>query len=138
MEHNTIEEALAAVQASLSEAVTTRDEVASKAIEASEFHKVELASRDSKLAELTLALEAATKANAELTEKVASLESKTISASEQAAVIAASVGVDPVETLTPEQNDNSPSAVRQKFLSMPASRERQAFFNANRKVILGR
>ena len=138
MEHSTIEETLAAVQASLAEAVTTRDEVASKAIEANESFKVVLAERDTKVAELALALEAATKANAELTEKVASLESKTITASEQAAVIAASVGVDPVETLSAEQNDNTPAAVRQKFLSMPASRERQAFFNANRKVILGR
>lgn len=138
MEHSTIEETLAAVQASLNEAVATRDEVAAKAIEANESFKVVLAERDTKVAELALALEAATKANAELTEKVASLESKTITASEQAAVIAASVGVDPVETVSAEQSDNSAQAVRQKFLSMPASRERQAFFNANRKVILGR
>ena len=138
MEHSTIEETLAAVQASLAEAVSTRDEVAAKAIEASESFKAQLAERDAKVAELTLALESATKANAELTEKVAALESKTIAASEQAAVIAASVGVDPVETVSAEKADNSPEAIRQKFLSMPPSRERQAFFNANRKVILGR
>ena len=137
MEHTTIEETLAAVQASLAEAVATRDEVAAKAVEASESSKAAIAERDAKVAELTLALEAATKANAELTAKVASLESETITASEQAAVIAASVGVDPVETVTPEQADNSPEAIRQKFLSMPVGRARQVFFNANRKVILG-
>lgn len=138
MEHSTIEETLAAVQASLAEAVSTRDEVASKAIEASESFKAQLAERDAKVAELAIALESATKANAELTEKVAALESKTIAASEQAAVIAASVGVDPVETVAADKADNSPEAIRQRFLSMPPSRERQAFFNANRKVILGR
>lgn len=138
MEHSTIEETLAAVQASLSEAVAMRDEVAAKAVEASESFKLQLAERDTKVAELTVALEAANKLAAELTEKVAALESKTISASEQAAVIAASVGVDPVEVPSAEQTDNSPEAIRQKFLSMPAGRERQAFFNANRKTILGR
>jgi hypothetical protein len=135
MEHNTIEEALAAVQANLSEAVTTRDEVAAKAIEAAESHKVELASRDSKLAELTLALEASAALVAELTSKVTALESTAISSSEQAAAIAASVGVDPVEVPVVATDDNSPDAIRSKFLSMPFGKERQAFFAKHRKVI---
>ena len=135
MEHLTIEETLAAVQASLSEAVATRDEVAAKAVEASESHKAELASRDSKLAELTLALEASSALVAELTSKVAALESTAISSSEQAAAIAASVGVDPVEVPAVATDDNSPDAIRAKFLSMPFGKERQAFFAKHRKVI---
>ena len=135
MEHNTIEEALAAVQASLAEAVTTRDEIAAKAVEAAESHKAELAARDTKVAELTAALDASAKAVAELTEKVAGLESSAISSSEQAAAIAASVGVDPVEVPAAVTDDNSPDAIRAKFLSMPFGKERQAFFAKHRKVI---
>lgn len=135
MEHLTIEETLAAVQASLAEAVATRDEVAAKAIDSAEAHKAELASRDFQIAALTASLEIATKGVAELTEKVAALESKAISSSEQAAAIAASVGVDPVEVPAVATDDNSPDAIRAKFLSMPFGKERQAFFAKHRKVI---
>lgn len=138
MEHSTIEETLAAVQASLAEAVATRDEVAAKAVESSESFKAQLAERDTKVADLSAALDASSKLVAELTEKVAALESKAISSSEQAAAIAASVGVDPVEVASAEQTDNSPEAIRQKFLSMPFGKERQAFYAQHRKVIMAR
>jgi len=101
--------------------------------------KVEASAKDARLAELTAALEGADKLVAELSQKVAALESSAITASAEAAKIAASVGVEPVE----QSPADAPVAktdddIRAEFLAMPFGKERTAFFNKNRKAILGK
>jgi hypothetical protein len=134
MEHNTIEETLAAVQANLAEAVSNRDEIAAKAVEAAEAHKAEIEARDSKIAELTAALEASTKLATELNSKVEAAAASALSASEEAAVIAASVGVAPVET-NPAIDAAPKGNILEQYMAL-TGHERSAFFAANRNAIM--
>lgn len=101
--------------------------------------KVEAAAKDARINELSAALEAADKLVSDLSQKVAALEGSAITASAEAAKIAASVGVEPVEQ-TPADKPTVKTAddIRAEFLAMPFGKERTAFFNKHRKDILGR
>lgn len=101
--------------------------------------KVEAAAKDGRLAELTGALEASDKLVAELTAKVAALEGSAITASAEAAKIAASVGVEPVEQ-SPADKPVAKTAddLKAEFLAMPFGKERTAFFNKHRAAILSK
>lgn len=124
-----------------------------KAIEAA--HKVASASLEEYTSKFTVASSELTVANATiskisaenekfknelavLNEKLATMSAEEASASKKAAVIAASVGVEPLEIKPEEQNEDR-QAVREKFLNLHAKnpKEASAFFAKNRNVILG-
>lgn len=100
--------------------------------------KVEAAAKDARINELTAALEAADKLVSDLSQKVAALEGNAISASAEAAKIAASVGVEPVEQTPADKPAVTADDIKAQFLAMPFGKERTAFFNKHRSVILSK
>jgi len=100
--------------------------------------KLDASAKDAKVSELAAALEKAVAFSADLEVKISSLEAGKVSASKEAAKIAASVGVSPVQ-LSP--SDSQPSAeavdVLATFLSLPVgSKERSEFYAANKAAIV--
>ena len=110
--------------------VTEARAVAEKAV----AEKLEL---DGKVAELSANVATLSAEKADLLAKIAALESNAITATEEAAKIAASVGVAPVESAPAAPVAPSADDIRSTFLAMPYGVERTAFFNANKKAILG-
>lgn len=100
--------------------------------------KVEAAAKDARINELTAALEAADKLVSDLSLKVAALEGNAITASAEAAKIAASVGVEPVEQTPADAAVPTSEDIKAQFLAMPFGKERTAFFNKHRSVILSK
>ena len=98
--------------------------------------KVEAAAKDAKAAELSASLEAMGAELAALKAKATDLEQSKVSASKQAAVIAASVGVAP--TALPVEGAATPEAVNhlEKFMSLPVGKERTDYFNAHKAAII--
>ena len=141
----TIEEQLLEATAAISGVTAERDDLRATVEKltvgaASELEslKVEAATKDSKLAELTAALEVAAKEVDGLKQMVASLEGAKVSASKEAAKMVASVGVSPVE-LSPADSKPSAEAVDHlaTFLSLPVgSKERNAYFAEHRNAIV--
>ena len=141
----TIEEQLLAATAAISGVTAERDDLRATVEKltvgaASELEalKVEAASKDVKLAELTAALEVAVKEVESFKQMVADLEVSKVSASKEAAKIVASVGVSPVE-LSPADSKPSAEAVDHlaTFLSLPVgSKERNAYFAEHRNAII--
>ena len=123
----TIEEQLVKASAEISAVVTERDEirVAMEALVAKE--QTELKELSAKVGELSGALEKVTAENAELLNKIAELQKNQISASAEAAKIASSVGVDPVE-ISPADAPKKAVSHLEAFLSMPAGAERSAYY----------
>jgi len=141
----TIEEQLLEATAAISGVTAERDDLRATVEKltvgaASELEalKVEAASKDAKLAELTAALEVAVKEVEGFKQMVADLEVSKVSASKEAAKIVASVGVSPVE-LSPADSKPSAEAVDHlaTFLSLPVgSKERNAYFAEHRNAIV--
>ena len=141
----TIEEQLLEATAAISGVTAERDDLRATVEKltvgaASELEslKVEAASKDAKLAELTAALEVAAKEVDGLKQMVASLEVSKVSASKEAAKMVASVGVSPVE-LSPADSKPSAEAVDHlaTFLSLPVgSKERNAYFAEHKAAII--
>ena len=141
----TIEEQLLEATAAISGVTAERDDLRATVEKltvgaASELEslKVEAATKDSKLAELTAALEVAAKEVDGLKQMVASLEGAKVSASKEAAKMVASVGVSPVE-ISPADSKPSAEAVDHlaTFLSLPVgSKERNAYFAEHRNAIV--
>jgi predicted nucleic acid-binding Zn-ribbon protein len=123
----TIEEQLVKASAEISAVVTERDEirVAMEALVAKE--QTELKELSAKVGELSGALEKVTAENAELLNKIAELQKNQISASAEAAKIASSVGVDPVE-ISPADAPKKAVSHLEAFLSMTAGAERSAYY----------
>jgi hydroxymethylpyrimidine pyrophosphatase-like HAD family hydrolase len=123
----TIEEQLVKASAEISAVVTERDEirVAMEALVAKE--QTELKELSAKVGELSGALEKVTAENVELLNKIAELQKNQISASAEAAKIASSVGVDPVE-ISPADAPKKAVSHLEAFLSMPAGAERSAYY----------
>jgi hydroxymethylpyrimidine pyrophosphatase-like HAD family hydrolase len=123
----TIEEQLVKASDEISAVVTERDEirVAMEALVAKE--QTELKELSAKVGELSGALEKVTAENAELLNKIAELQKNQISASAEAAKIASSVGVDPVE-ISPADAPKKAVSHLEAFLSMPAGAERSAYY----------
>ena len=86
-----------------------------------------------KVAELTTALNGVLADKTALLEKVAALESSAVSASEEAAKIAASVGVAPVES-APAGDETPKLSVLEQYLALSGV-ERANFFAANKAAI---
>ena len=141
----TIEEQLLEATAAISGVTAERDDLRATVEKltvgaASELEslKVEAASKDAKLAELTAALEVAAKEVEGFKAMVASLEASKVNASKEAAKMVASVGVSPVE-LSPADSKPSAEAVDHlaTFLSLPVgSKERNAYFAEHRNAIV--
>lgn len=139
----TLEEQLAKIEAEAAAVLAERDDLRATvekltvgAAAELEALKVEAAAKDGRINELSAALEASDKIVAEMTEKVMALESSKVSASAEAAKIAASVGVSPVE-VSPADGveaaaDNRP--VIEQYLAL-SGEARTAFFNANAVAI---
>ena len=131
----TIEEQLVKASAEISAVVVERDEirVAMEALVAKE--QTELKELSAKVGELSGALEKVTAENAELLNKIAELQKNQISASAEAAKIASSVGVDPVE-ISPADAPKKAVSHLEAFLSMPAGAERSAYYSKYKNEIV--
>ncbi len=140
----TIEEQLVQAAASLAGLTAERDDLRATvekltvgtASEA-EALKVEAASKDAKVAELTAALEASAKEASELKAKVAELEACKASASKEAAKIVASFGTEPVELPKGDSPVKMSNAdIKAAYLALPAGQARIAFFNAHKAALI--
>jgi hypothetical protein len=141
----TIEEQLLAANAALSGLTAERDDLRTTvekmtvgAAAELESLKVEAAAKDAKLAELTAALEVAVKESESLKALVAQHEATKVSASKEAAKMAASVCVAPVE-ISPADSKPTAEAVDHMatFLSLPVgSKERNDYFAAHKHAII--
>jgi len=141
----TIEEQLLAATAAVSGLTAERDDLRTTVEKMTvgvsaelESLKVEAASKDAKLAELTAALEVAVKESESFKALVEQHEATKVSASKEAAKIVASVGVSPVE-LSPADGKPTAEAVDHlaTFMSLPVgSKERNEYFAANKHAII--
>ena len=141
----TIEEQLLQATAAISGVTAERDDLRATVEKltvgaASELEalKVEAASKDAKLAELTAALEVAVKEVEGFKAMIADIEASKVSASKEAAKIVASVGVSPVE-ISPADSKPTAEAVDHlaTFLSLPVgSKERNDYFAAHKNAII--
>ena len=140
----TIEEQLAKIEAEAAAVLAERDDLRATvekltvgAAAELEALKVEAAAKDGRINELTAALEASDKIVAELSAKVAEQDAAKVSASAEAAKIAASVGVNPVE-VSPADVAVSAKEVDHLavFLAMPQGAERTKYFNENRAALI--
>ncbi len=140
----TLEEQLAKIEAEAAAVLAERDDLRATvekltvgAAAELEALKVEAAAKDGRINELTAALEASDKIVAELSAKVAEQDAAKVSASAEAAKIAASVGVNPVE-VSPADVAVSAKEVDHLavFLAMPQGAERTKYFNENRAALI--
>jgi hypothetical protein len=134
----TIEEQLIKASADLISASAERDELRANlenavAKEASDF-KATLEQN----ASLVIERDALAKEKAELVAKIAELQTQTISASVEAAKIASSVGVNPVELSPSDKSDEPVKAVNhlEVFLAMDMGAERSAYFAKHKNEIV--
>lgn len=140
----TLEEQLAKIEAEAAAVLAERDDLRATvekltvgAAAELEALKVEAAAKDGRINELSAALEASDKIVAELSAKVAEQDAAKVSASAEAAKIAASVGVNPVE-VSPADVAVSAKEVDHLavFLAMPQGAERTKYFNENRAALI--
>jgi hypothetical protein len=134
----TIEEQLIKAVADLTSASAERDELRANlenavAKEASDF-KATLEQN----ASLVIERDALAKEKAELVAKIAELQTQTVSASVEAAKIASSVGVNPVELSPSDKSDEPVKAVNhlEVFLAMEMGAERSAYFAKHKNEII--
>jgi ribonucleotide monophosphatase NagD (HAD superfamily) len=134
----TIEEQLIKAMAELTSASAERDELRANlenavAKEASDF-KATLEQN----ASLVIERDALAKEKAELVAKIAELQTQTVSASVEAAKIASSVGVNPVELSPSDKSDEPVKAVNhlEVFLAMEMGAERSAYFAKHKNEII--
>lgn len=131
----TIEEQLVKASAEISAVISERDEIrgAMEALVAKE--QTELKELTEKVGALNSQVESLAGEKEELLKKIAELQANQISASAEAAKIAASVGVDPVELSPADQPKKAVSHLEQ-FLSMPAGAERSAYYAKHKNEIV--
>ena len=134
----TIEEQLIKAMADLTSASAERDELRANlenavAKEASDF-KTTLEQN----ASLVIERDALAKEKAELVAQIAELSAKSVSASVEAAKIASSVGVNPVELSPSDKSDEPVKAVNhlEVFLAMEMGAERSAYFAKHKNEIV--
>jgi hypothetical protein len=134
----TIEEQLIKAMAELTSASAERDELRANlenavAKEASDF-KATLEQN----ASLVIERDALAKEKAELVAQIAELQTKNVSASVEAAKIASSVGVNPVELSPSDKSDEPVKAVNhlEVFLAMEMGAERSAYFAKHKNEIV--
>ena len=136
--NGTIEEQLMKAVAELTSASAERDELRASlesavAKEASDF-KTTLEQN----ASLVIERDALAKEKAELIAQIAELQTKNVSASVEAAKIASSVGINPVELSPADKSDEPVKAVNhlEVFLAMEMGAERSAYYAKHRNEII--
>jgi hypothetical protein len=136
--NGTIEEQLIKAVADLSSATVERDELRANlelavAKEATDF-KATLEQN----ASLVIERDALAKEKAELIAQISELSAKSVSASVEAAKIASSVGVNPVELSPSDKSDEPVKAVNhlEVFLGMTMGAERSAYFAKHKNEIV--
>ena len=134
----TIEEQLIKAVAELTSASAERDELRASlesavAKEASDF-KTTLEQN----ASLVIERDTLAKEKAELIAQIAELQTKNVSASVEAAKIASSVGVNPIELSPSDKSDEPVKAVNhlEVFLAMDMGAERSAYFAKHKNEII--
>jgi len=140
----TIEEQLLEATAAISGVTAERDDLRATVEKltvgaASELEslKVEAASKDAKLAELTAALEVAVKEVEGFKAMIADIEASKVNASKEAAKIVASFGTEPVELPKGDSPAKMSNAdVKAAYLALPAGQARIAFFNAHKAALI--
>lgn len=137
---DTIESKLASAESALVALTAERDDLrvsfeklAAEKTEAVNAVSADIAAKDAKLAELTAAVDGLTAERAELVAKIAALEAGKVTASAEAAKIAASVGVAPVES-APEASAAPKLSVLEQYLALSGT-ERAAFYASNKAAI---
>ena len=101
--------------------------------------KIDIAAKDVRLGELTAAVDGLSAEVVTLKATLAALEAGKVSASKEAAKIAASVGVDPVQISPADNAVAAPEAADHvaAFLALPVgSAERTAYFKAHQSAIV--
>jgi seryl-tRNA synthetase len=99
----------------------------------------DLDASNKKLADLEVAFNALSSEKAELLKQISELSAKSVSASVEAAKIASSVGVSPVELSPSDKSSDEPvKAVNhlEHFLSLPMGAERSAYFAKHKNEIV--
>jgi seryl-tRNA synthetase len=101
--------------------------------------KADIAAKDARLGELTVAVDGLSAELVALKATLAAMEGEKVSASKEAAKIAASVGVSPVQMSPADAAVTAPEAVDHvaAFLALPVgSAERAAYFKAHQSAIV--
>ena len=142
----TIEEQLVKAVADVSGLTVERDELranvealVAKENEATAKLVADLDASNKKLADLEVAFNALSAEKADLLKQISELSSKQVSASVEAAKIASSVGVNPVELSPADKSSDEPvKAVNhlEVFLAMPMGAERSAYFAKHKNEIV--
>ncbi len=137
---DTIESKLASAESALVALTAERDDLrvsfeklAAEKTESASAVAADLSAKDTKISELTAAVDGLTAERAELVAKIAALEAGKVTASAEAAKIAASVGVAPVES-SPEATAEPKLSILEQYLALSGA-ERSAFYAANKGAI---
>ena len=142
----TIEEQLVKAVADVSGLTVERDELranvealVAKENEGTAKLVADLDASNKKLADLEVAFNALSAEKADLLKQISELSDKQVSASVEAAKIASSVGVNPVELSPADKSSDEPvKAVNhlEVFLAMPMGAERSAYFAKHKNEIV--
>jgi len=134
----TIEEQLIKASADLISASAERDELRANLENAVAKEATDFKATLEQNASLVIERDALAKEKAELVAKIAELQTQTVSASVEAAKIASSVGVNPVELSPSDKSDEPVKAVNhlEVFLAMDMGAERSAYFAKHKNEII--
>ena len=134
----TIEEQLIKAVADLSSATVERDELRVNLSNAVAKEATDFKATLEQNASLVIERDALAKEKAELIAKISELSAKSVSASVEAAKIASSVGVNPVELSPSDKSDEPVKAVNhlEVFLGMTHGAERSAYYAKHKNEII--
>lgn len=134
----TIEEQLIKAVADLSSASAERDELRINLADAVAKEANDFKATIELNASLVIERDALAKEKAELIAQISELQTKNVSASVEAAKIASSVGVNPVELSPSDKSDEPAKAVNhlEVFLAMDMGAERSAYFAKHKNEII--
>jgi hypothetical protein len=134
----TIEEQLIKAVADLTSATVERDELRTNLADAVAKEATDFKATIELNASLVLERDALAKEKADLLAQIAELQTKNVSASVEAAKIASSVGVNPVELSPSDKSDEPVKAVNhlEVFLGMTHGAERSAYFAKHKNEII--
>ena len=134
----TIEEQLIKAVAELTSASAERDELRVNLADAVAKEATDFKATIEQNASLVIERDALAKEKAELIAKISELQTKNVSASVEAAKIASSVGVNPVELSPSDKSDEPVKAVNhlEVFMAMNMGAERSAYFAKHKNEII--
>jgi len=136
--NGTIEEQLIKASADLISATVERDELRVNLANAVAKEATDFKATLEQNASLVIERDALAKEKAELIAQISELSAKSVSASVEAAKIASSVGVNPVELSPSDKSDEPVKAVNhlEVFLAMEMGAERSAYFAKHKNEII--